>query len=122
FESASGLISIAGGKLTGYRKMAEDVVNVVRDKMIKTERKVFYPNDMKHLPISGGDVGGSEGFKVYKKEQIAKGIELGLTENEAAELVQRYGSNVPIVFEHYQKALELDADHTLNPVTHAMLT
>lgn len=29
FESDSGLISIAGGKLTGYRKMAERVVNLV---------------------------------------------------------------------------------------------
>lgn len=29
FESPSGLISIAGGKLTGYRKMAERVVNLV---------------------------------------------------------------------------------------------
>lgn len=31
FESPSGLISIAGGKLTGYRKMAERVVDVVVD-------------------------------------------------------------------------------------------
>jgi glycerol-3-phosphate dehydrogenase len=29
FESSTGLISIAGGKLTGYRKMAERVVNLV---------------------------------------------------------------------------------------------
>ena len=32
FESDSGLISIAGGKLTGYRKMAERVVNLVAKK------------------------------------------------------------------------------------------
>jgi len=32
FESDSGLISIAGGKLTGYRKMAERVVDLVIDK------------------------------------------------------------------------------------------
>lgn len=32
FESRSGLISIAGGKLTGYRKMAERVVDFVIDK------------------------------------------------------------------------------------------
>ncbi len=31
FESDSGLISIAGGKLTGYRKMAERVVDLVID-------------------------------------------------------------------------------------------
>lgn len=32
FESGSGLISIAGGKLTGYRKMAERVVDLVIEK------------------------------------------------------------------------------------------
>jgi glycerol-3-phosphate dehydrogenase len=32
FESQSGLISIAGGKLTGYRKMAERVVDLVIEK------------------------------------------------------------------------------------------
>jgi glycerol-3-phosphate dehydrogenase len=32
FESPSGLISIAGGKLTGYRKMAERVVDLVFEK------------------------------------------------------------------------------------------
>jgi glycerol-3-phosphate dehydrogenase len=32
FESGTGLISIAGGKLTGYRKMAERVVNLVAKK------------------------------------------------------------------------------------------
>ncbi len=35
FESDTGLISIAGGKLTGYRKMAERVVNVVARKYEK---------------------------------------------------------------------------------------
>jgi len=34
FESASGLISIAGGKLTGYRKMAERVVDLVAEKYL----------------------------------------------------------------------------------------
>jgi glycerol-3-phosphate dehydrogenase len=41
FESPTGLISIAGGKLTGYRKMAERVVTLViknyfEDKKLKT--------------------------------------------------------------------------------------
>jgi glycerol kinase len=35
FISASGLISIAGGKLTGYRKMAERIVDLVLDRMGK---------------------------------------------------------------------------------------
>ena len=33
FVSASGLISIAGGKLTGYRKMAERTVDKIAKRM-----------------------------------------------------------------------------------------
>lgn len=43
FESDSRLISIAGGKLTGYRKMAERVVDLVIDKFFKdTDYKKCY--------------------------------------------------------------------------------
>jgi len=49
FESSSGLISIAGGKLTGYRKMAERIVDRVMRKyfnerfsVCKTDKIVFY--------------------------------------------------------------------------------
>lgn len=38
FESEQGLISIAGGKLTGYRKMAEKVVDLVVEK-VQTQGK-----------------------------------------------------------------------------------
>ncbi len=33
FESPTGLISIAGGKLTGYRKMAQRIVDLVEDRL-----------------------------------------------------------------------------------------
>lgn len=39
FSSSSGLISIAGGKLTGYRKMAERVIDLVIEKHF-SERKL----------------------------------------------------------------------------------
>ncbi|MFN7601693.1 MAG: glycerol-3-phosphate dehydrogenase/oxidase, partial [Bacteroidota bacterium] len=38
FESDSGLISIAGGKLTGYRKMAERIVDKVLDEKFPNNR------------------------------------------------------------------------------------
>ena len=39
FESKSGLIAIAGGKLTGYRKMAERVVDKVSARLAKIGKK-----------------------------------------------------------------------------------
>lgn len=38
FESVTGLISIAGGKLTGYRKMAERVVDLVEKKYFEDRK------------------------------------------------------------------------------------
>ncbi|SER49833.1 homodimeric glycerol 3-phosphate dehydrogenase (quinone) [Gracilibacillus ureilyticus] len=119
FESDSGLISIAGGKLTGYRKMAEDVVDFLADKMIKAERKVFYPSDTKHLPISGGEVGGSKGFIEFTKEQVEKGKEIGLPDTDAKKLVQRYGSNVDKLFELYKESG--NSSSSLPPLTYSML-
>jgi len=42
FISAEGLISIAGGKLTGYRKMAERVVDLVFKKLVTKKIKQKY--------------------------------------------------------------------------------
>ncbi|PWZ78596.1 glycerol-3-phosphate dehydrogenase, partial [Staphylococcus pseudintermedius] len=58
WEGKSGLLTIAGGKLTGYRHMALEIVDLV-EKRLKQEYKLkFKEVDTKHIPISGGDVGG----------------------------------------------------------------
>ena len=44
FKSKSGLISIAGGKLTGYRKMAERVVNLISNKPCITKNLSLIKN------------------------------------------------------------------------------
>jgi glycerol-3-phosphate dehydrogenase len=55
FESPSGLISIAGGKLTGYRKMAERIVDRVLKKYFneqftacKTDKLIFTGSEFKN--------------------------------------------------------------------------
>ena len=55
WHSASGMLSIAGGKLTGYRKMAERVVDEICD-FYKREFSILYrPCQTEKLPISGGE-------------------------------------------------------------------
>ncbi|MHA6251785.1 glycerol-3-phosphate dehydrogenase/oxidase [Oceanobacillus sp. CAU 1775] len=103
FISPSGLISIAGGKLTGYRKMAEDIVNRVA-KQFKAEDGILYSESMtKHLPISGGEVNGSKGFIKFKEEKLSEALELGINEILAKQMIQRYGANVDKLFQLYQK-------------------
>lgn len=94
FESDSGLLSIAGGKLTGYRKMAERIVDIVG---LELGNKVKCATE--NVILSGGDVGGSSNLDTFIREWTEKGKQLGLTEIEAKRLSNLYGSNVKRVYE-----------------------
>lgn len=97
WESESGLVTIAGGKLTGYRKMAETVVNLVSGKFAKAN-KSFSECQTKHLPISGGKVGGSSKFDSYVAGIVPDGMDAGLTKEDAEAVARMYGSNAPVVY------------------------
>lgn len=101
FFSPSGLISIAGGKLTGYRKMAEKVVDLVVQQLREEEGIIFGTSQTKRLPISGGDVGGSENFTEYKKAKIRAAKARGIEEAAAKHIVATYGSNCDTLFTIY---------------------
>ncbi|NHC40990.1 glycerol-3-phosphate dehydrogenase/oxidase [Bacillus sp. MM2020_1] len=99
WESSSGLVTIAGGKLTGYRKMAETIVNLVAQRLMSEEGIVYRPCQTVNLPISGGNVGGSNNFNNFVRERISKGMAIGLPTADAEQLTRMYGSNVDDVFE-----------------------
>lgn len=99
FYSDTGLITIAGGKLTGYRKMAEKTVDVVAERLGNNQSC-----QTDHIILSGGEVGGSNGYQSFVEEQIKNGKAIGFTEQEAKRIVERYGSNVKQVFEIAKKA------------------
>ena len=65
WESEKGLITIAGGKLTGYRKMAETVVDKIVAQLSREEVRHFNSCVTKNLPISGGDIGGSSNMNRF---------------------------------------------------------
>ena len=52
FHSETGLYSIAGGKLTGYRKMAEEIVDKVLKDLSQNEGYTYVPCATKHLTLS----------------------------------------------------------------------
>ncbi|WP_328703104.1 glycerol-3-phosphate dehydrogenase/oxidase [Alkalihalobacterium elongatum] len=111
FFSETGLISIAGGKLTGYRKMAERIVDIVAIDLGNTQ-----PCTTASTKLSGGDVGGSAQFKSYVSEMITKGEELGLSAEDAKRLVHLYGSNVVKIYEIIRNNKK-DADLHRLPIT-----
>jgi len=100
FHSESGLYTIAGGKLTGYRKMAEQIVDRLVRELSAREGGAgrFRPCATKRLPISGGDVGGSAGWASYRQRMAAEGVRAGLEPDAAERLASRYGSNAAELF------------------------
>ncbi|SFE85774.1 homodimeric glycerol 3-phosphate dehydrogenase (quinone) [Bacillus sp. OV194] len=99
FFSPSGLITIAGGKLTGYRKMAEKVADIVAGQLEKEVGIKYDTSNTKHLVLSGGNVGGSSHYPEYIRQKVSEGLNLGLSKDDAEQLVKKYGSNVDCLFE-----------------------
>ncbi|MER2106653.1 MAG: glycerol-3-phosphate dehydrogenase/oxidase [Solibacillus sp.] len=104
WQSDSGLITIAGGKLTGYRKMAEKIVNLVVEQLNQELSRRYGPSVTKRLPISGGDMSGSTFFESFVKKRTEMGKRYGLTGEEAAYLARFYGTNVDKVFPYLEQA------------------
>lgn len=103
FISKDGLISMAGGKLTGYRKMAEEAVDTVTEQLKVEEHILYSKSNTKYLPISGGDVGGSAGFHEYKQTQQTIWQQKGIENKKAEKLIQRYGKNSEKILQLYEQ-------------------
>lgn len=121
FISDSGLLSIAGGKLTGYRKMAEDAVDTVVKQLREEEEILYSTSNTKNLPISGGDVGGSKGFEQFKKDQLDRARSLEIPEETAEKLINMYGGNVGLLFEIYLNHKEEAEQEGIDPFVLAEL-
>lgn len=110
FISDSGLISIAGGKLTGYRKMAERVVDLVIKRHF--EEKVLKDCITDKFKLSGGDFKDAKEVAAYIK-QIEKQLKIYSLEHRANYLVSNYGRQTDIVIDLFVKRTEEKTDLTL---------
>lgn len=97
-STGDGLVTVTAGKLTGYRELAESVVDEIVAKLTHEKGKQFGVCQTMTLPVSGGDVGGSAGLNAFVEKAVTSGVAANLTEDEARELAMRYGSNVDILF------------------------
>ncbi|MCI1858842.1 MAG: glycerol-3-phosphate dehydrogenase/oxidase [Sporolactobacillus sp.] len=121
FLSPSGLISIAGGKLTGYRKMAQQVVDEVTRQLEKENGQSYPPCATIHAELSGGHFGGADHFPGYIRRMTAEGKQVGLTDEEAEKLVRRYGSNVPTLLDRMGRHHHQAKKYGLPNLLYAML-
>ncbi|TDT42013.1 glycerol-3-phosphate dehydrogenase [Maribacter spongiicola] len=109
FVSDTGLISIAGGKLTGYRKMAERVVDRIAKKMEEeydTELKECYTE--KIFLCGNVDFKKFKHVKKYIDEVYDQIKEEGFTKHDAWFLVTNYGKQTETILENYKGIVEDD--------------
>jgi len=95
FISKTGLISIAGGKLTGYRKMAEQVMKIVakRGLSIKTDATT-----QKQVLI-GGQFKSEEDLHNYLEKKIGACKQIEISAEQITNWVYRYGSETDYIIE-----------------------
>jgi alpha-glycerophosphate oxidase len=102
--SRSGLLTLAGGKITDYRKMALGAMEMILERL--AEKGIHYDLiESKTYPVSGG------WFNPYNIEGelerfagLARGK--GFSDAEAKDLADLYGSNTPKVLTYLDEAKE----------------
>lgn len=99
FESASGLLSIAGGKLTGYRIMAEKIVNKVQEKLERLGSKKIQACKTKEIRLVGGGFENAQEIIEFGGVQLGEAKQIGATPLQIQRLVERYGRETEKIIE-----------------------
>lgn len=110
FISDNGLISIAGGKLTGYRKMAERMVDLVIKRDKKLERK---ESSTENIYLHESPLADAAAVVTYRKavRKIIK--DTTKSKVKASMLVHMYGLRADHILENYNDSTETDRDLAL---------
>ncbi|PIC75282.1 glycerol-3-phosphate dehydrogenase/oxidase [Sporosarcina sp. P17b] len=96
WETAPGLLTIAGGKLTGYRQMAEVVVDRIAERL---EKPFIQHCETKNICVSGSDFENDEDLQQFIHQQAERASQFGLTSQQGARLASFYGRNSDQVFQ-----------------------
>ncbi len=96
FQSSSGLLSIAGGKLTGYRKMAERVVDLVIERTFKNRN--LKPCSTDKVSFTGGPFTSIHEVRSYI-DNIAHKLRPVQMEYFSEYLVHTYGRQTEIILD-----------------------
>ncbi|MCZ6693651.1 MAG: glycerol-3-phosphate dehydrogenase/oxidase [Bacteroidetes bacterium] len=110
FESPSGLISIAGGKLTGYRIMAEKLVDLVINKFTKAYGGTFINCKTDKIVFTGGKFKDTKEVNTYTKVVLKKIANTGLNNFHADYLVSNYGKQTELILEKMDEITATDPE------------
>ncbi|GEQ85884.1 aerobic glycerol-3-phosphate dehydrogenase [Patiriisocius marinistellae] len=100
FVSERGLISIAGGKLTGYRKMAQRVIEKVLDTMKQKYKVDLKKSTTKNISLTIPAFKTAAEVAIYKSEINQRIKSLGVfDEFEVDYLIATYGKQTELIIE-----------------------
>lgn len=99
FVSPQGLISIAGGKLTGYRKMAQRIVNLVIKEFPKVEKRAFKKCQTRHISLTEKPLANAKAVEHYIKDLQKMVRDLGLDPYYGWYLGTVYGNQADTILE-----------------------
>jgi glycerol-3-phosphate dehydrogenase len=108
FVSDSELISIAGGKLTGYRKMAERVVELVSKKYERRFEIKFKEIKTEEIILSGGEFANFSEVRSYIDAIHNRIAEVDFNEKDAEYLIYNYGKQTDIILQKFDDLMEED--------------
>lgn len=93
----NGLLTLAGGKITDFRKMAEGAMDKVAAILKEEHGSSFKLINSKTYPVSGGELNPAN--VAEEIEHLAQlGVKKGLAYEDALYLANLYGSNAPKVY------------------------
>lgn len=104
-QAPDGMITLSGGKITDYRKMAAGAIELIRKLLQEDYDLTFKEVDSKTYAVSGGDFDPAKVAEMGV-EQAKIGVAAGLSEEEATYIADFYGTNASKIF---QLAKEMDA-------------
>ncbi len=100
FVSDTGLISIAGGKLTGYRKMAQRVIDTVLKTVSTLSENQFATSHTHTIPLTDTPLANSEDVTTYLEAVNQRLKQNGmLTDYYGSYLVSTYGQQTDKIIE-----------------------
>jgi len=100
FSSKSGLISIAGGKLTGYRKMAHRVIDTVIDTIPKKQATKLKDSFTEKISLTTNAMKSSKAVKTYQNKLSTELKKRGIEDPYFAwYLTSTYGKQADLIIE-----------------------
>ena len=97
-----GLITLSGGKITDYRKMAAGAMKLIQQLLKDEYNQTIEIIDSKHYPVSGGHFDPTQ-VDEHVEMLTKQGVSAGLPEEDACYIADFYGTNAQEVYKLAQE-------------------